>query len=317
MDSFSGKMAVITGGGSGMGRCLVTQLAEKGCHVAFCDLDDDAMRGTLELCADAGTAGTRVTAHRCDVSAEADLDRFREEIAAQHDTAHINLLFNNAGVSGGQSFVRDDRAQWEKTFDICWGGVYLGCRVFLPMLLEADEAHIVNTSSVNGFWACLGGSMEHTAYSAAKFAVKGFSEALVTDLRVNAPHIHVSVVMPGHIGTSIALNTHRMWSGEPSEMDAAAVERTRERWTRLDTGAAALSDDMVRDLVARSVEDFRDKAPTSAAEAADIMLQGVLDNRWRVLVGDDAVALDRAVREHPERAYEDNFFDFSIGGNPD
>ena len=80
-------------------------------------------------------------------------------------------------------------------------------RTFLPLLLKADEGHIVNTSSVNGFWASVGMGVPHTAYSAAKFAVKGFTEALINDLRLNAPHIKCSVVMPGHIGTSIVSNT--------------------------------------------------------------------------------------------------------------
>ena len=84
---------------------------------------------------------------------------------------------------------------------MCWGGVYNGSRAFMPLLVASDEGHIVNTSSVNGFWAALGPGTPHTAYSAAKFAVKGFTEALIIDLRLNAPHVHASVVMPGHIGT--------------------------------------------------------------------------------------------------------------------
>ena len=83
--------------------------------------------------------------------------------------------------------ITDSRAEWERTFNVCWGGVYLGVRTFLPMLQAADEAHIVNTSSVNGFWASLGPNVSHTAYAAAKFAVKGFTEALITDLRAQRP----------------------------------------------------------------------------------------------------------------------------------
>src|SRR5262249_57919553 len=99
------------------------------------------------------------------------------------------LLFNNAGIGGGGGFVKDDRAEWERTFDICWFGVYYCARAFLPLLTASDDAYIVNTSSVNGFWACLGPDVAHTAYSSAKFAVKGFSEALLVDLRLNAPHV--------------------------------------------------------------------------------------------------------------------------------
>jgi NAD(P)-dependent dehydrogenase (short-subunit alcohol dehydrogenase family) len=102
--------------------------------------------------------------------------------------------------------IAHERSEWERTFNICWFGVYYCTRAFLPMMLKADKGHIVNTSSVNGFWASIGPSVPHTAYCAAKFAVKGFTEALMTDLRLNAPHIKCSVVMPGHIGTDIVVN---------------------------------------------------------------------------------------------------------------
>lgn len=307
MKSFENKIAVVTGGGSGIGRALIQQLTAAGCHVALCDISEPHMAETVRLCQSAMDKGIRVTAHRCDVSSEADLNVFQQQVAEQHKTGHINLLFNNAGISGGQSFVRDDREHWDKVFAICWGGVYLGCRVFMPMLLASEQGHIINTSSVNGFWACLGGNVEHTAYSAAKYAVKGFSEALLVDLRKNAPHIKVSVVMPGHIGTSIALNSHQMWLGKPADMSAQQITRLRDRWASIDPDVAQLSDDMVREMAIRGGEDFRDKAPTSAGQAAQIILAGVQQGRWRILVGDDAVLLDKAVRANPEHAYEDDF----------
>ena len=310
MKTFENKIAVVTGGGSGIGRALVTQLATAGCHVALCDISEQNMADTLRLCQPAIDKGIRVTVHHCDVSSEAQLTALQQQVAEQHNTRHINLLFNNAGIAGGQSFVRDDREQWDKVFAICWGGVYLGCRVFMPMLQASEEAHIINTSSVNGFWACLGGNIENTAYSAAKFAVKGFSEALVVDLRLNAPHIKVSVVMPGHIGTSIAMNTQKMWLGDPADMDAQKTATVRERWSRLNPDTAQLTDDMVRDLAQSSGEQFRDNAPTSADQAAETILQGVQQEQWRILVGDDASALDKAVRDDPENAYTDSFFQF-------
>ena len=141
----------------------------------------------------------------------------------QQATDKIHLLFNNAGIGGGGSLFTNTREQWERTFNICWGGVYLGVRTFLPLLLKADEGHIVNTSSVNGFWASVGMGVSHTAYSAAKFAVKGFTEALINDLRLNAPHIKCSVVMPGHIGTSIVSNSRKVQSG--TESDRLNAER--------------------------------------------------------------------------------------------
>ena len=167
---------------------------------------------------DAAPDTTKVTAHGCDVSNEADVRRFRDEVVAQHDTDHINLLFNNAGIGGGGSFVTGDRAEWERMFGVCWGGVYNCSRAFVPLLVASDDGYLVNTSSVNGFWACLGPDVAHTAYSTAKFAVKGFSEALLTDFRLNAPHVKVAVVMPGHIGTDIVHNSRRVHRGRPDDV---------------------------------------------------------------------------------------------------
>ena len=168
-------------------------------------------RKPQRLCEAAGLPqGLRVTTHLADVSDAAQVERFRDEVAERHGTDRIHLLFNNAGIGGGGSMFAHSREEWERTFNVCWGGVYNCTRAFLPMLLKAEEGHIVNTSSVNGFWASIGPRIPHTAYSAAKFAVKGFTEALITDLKINAPHIKCSVVMPGHIGTSIPLNSRKI-----------------------------------------------------------------------------------------------------------
>src|SRR5882724_11550776 len=142
------------------------------------------MAKTRALCEADAPQGTRVTTHLADVSDEAQILRFRDETARDQDTDKIHLLFNNAGIGGGGSLVAGPREEWDKTFNVCWGGVYHCTRAFLPMLMAASEGHIVNTSSVNGFWASLGPNIPHTAYSAAKFAVKGFTEALITDLAV-------------------------------------------------------------------------------------------------------------------------------------
>ncbi len=150
MKDFAGKIAVITGGGTGMGRELARQLVAEGCNVAMCDVSADAMAETKRLCeAEKLPQGLRVTAHVADVSIEDQLKRFRDELIAQQATDKIHLLFNNAGIGGGGSLFTSTREQWERTFNICWGGVYLGVRTFLPLLVKADQAHIVNTSSVN------------------------------------------------------------------------------------------------------------------------------------------------------------------------
>ena len=308
MDEFTGKIAVVTGGGTGMGRELVVHLAREGCHVAMCDVSADAMDETVARCTDA-PAGTRVTATVADVSDETQVLAFRDAVAAEHATDHVDLLFNNAGIGGGGSFVRDPREEWERTFGVCWGGVYLCTRAFLPLLLASEAGHVVNTSSVNGFWASVGPHVPHTSYSAAKFAVKGFTEALIADFRVNAPHLRASVVMPGHIGTSIVINSSRAHGRDPKELtDEQLLEvRTRFEGMGIDTGPA--SDEDLRQLLQQRAESFRDDAPTSAARAAEIILDGVRAGDWRILVGDDAHVLDELVRAAPRDAYEPAFMD--------
>src|SRR5947207_6931876 len=274
MKDFAGRIAVVTGGGSGMGRELVRQLAAEACNVAMCDVSEDGMAETRRLCEATGLPqGLRVTAHLADVSDEAQVERFRDEVSERH-ADKIHLLFNNAGIGGGGSMFAHSRKEWERTFNVCWGGVYNCTRAFLPMLQKAEEGHIVNTSSVNGFWASVGPRIPHTAYSAAKFAVKGFTEALITDLRINAPHIKCSVVMPGQIGTSIRANTRKIHSGdrEADAIDAAGLAQARERFALLGRDVSQLSDDQLRNLVVELERRFRDEALTSESQAATIIL---------------------------------------------
>ena len=310
MKDFAGKTAVITGGGTGMGRELARQLVAEGCNVAMCDVSAKAMAETVRLIeADGRPQGTKVTTHIADVSLEAALIAFREELKEQQQTDRIHLLFNNAGIAGGGSMVTDSRASWEKTFNVCWGGVYLGVRTFLPMLMAADEGHIINTSSVNGFWATIGPNVSHTSYAAAKFAVKGFTEALVTDLRLTAPHIKCSVVMPGHIGTSIASNSRKVqMDTESDDLSAEEIAQTRERATKTGMDMTQVTDAMISAMAAERARSFLEDAPMTAAAAATVILDGVKSERWRILVGDDAHTLDEWVRKDPERAYEPEFY---------
>lgn len=311
MKDFAGRIAVVTGGASGMGRELVRQLVAEACNVAMCDVSAAGMAETQRLCEAAGLSqGLRVTTHLADVSDPEQVQRFRDEAADRHASDKIHLLFNNAGIGSGGSMIANSREEWEKTFNICWGGVYNCTRAFLPMLLKAEEGHIVNTSSVNGFWASVGPRVPHTAYSAAKFAVKGFTEALITDLKINAPHIKCSVVMPGHIGTGIPLNSRKIQSGDQSDaMTTAQLAQARARIASMGRDVSRLSDDEIQKLVAERERRFREEAPTTAAEAATIILDGVKADRWRILVGPDAHILDEMVRAAPERAYDTNFFE--------
>ncbi len=309
MERFEGRLAVVTGGGTGMGRELTRQLAAAGCRVAMCDVSADNMAETKALAEADAAAGVTISTFVADVADEAQLRAFGAHVEQAHTTDHINLLFNNAGIGGGGSFVIDDRDVWEKVFAVCWGGVYLGTRTFLPMLLAADEGHVVNTSSVNGFWASLGPGMAHTAYSSAKFAVKGFTEALITDFRLHAPHLRASVVMPGHIGTSIVFNSGGYFDRHPKELRAEHIAEIRARYQTQGVDLSAASDEDIRSMVVQQAESFRDQAPTSAAEAATIILDGVRRNDWRILVGNDAHILDGLVREDPTAAYEPSFMD--------
>ena len=310
MKDFAGKIAVVTGGGTGMGRELARQLVAEGCSVAMCDVSARNMAETVALCqADGVPQGVRVTSHLADVSDEAQLIAFRDEAAAQHDTERLHLLFNNAGIGGGGSMIADSREEWERTFNVCWCGVYLGVRTFLPMLQAADEAHIVNTSSVNGFWASVGLGVSHTAYSAAKFAVKGFTEALMNDLRLNAPHIKCSVVMPGHIGTSIVSNSRKIQAGTESDrLNPNEIDQARQRLKGMGIDTASMSDEDIQAIALDRARTFRDEAPTTASAAVKVILDGVKAERWRILVGDDAHKLDERVRKTPERAYEPEFY---------
>ena len=310
MEQFADRIAVVTGGGTGMGRELAKQLAGEGCHVAMCDVSAESMAETRAACEQLAPAGTRVTTHRCDVSEEDQVVAFRNAVVRDHETDCIHLLFNNAGIGGGGSMLTDDRKEWDKTFAVCWGGVYYCTRAFLPLLVASPEGHLVNTSSVNGFWASLGPGVPHTAYSAAKFAVKGFSEALINDLRMNAPHVKVSVVMPGHVGTSIVINSGVVLGRpSPKEMTAEDLLPVRERLARQGLPVDGATDDQLRMGLEMMAVAFRDMAPLSAAAAATQILDGVRAERWRILVGEDAVALDRQVRSAPEEAYEPSFME--------
>jgi NAD(P)-dependent dehydrogenase (short-subunit alcohol dehydrogenase family) len=257
-----------------MGRELVRQLAAQGCDVAACDVNADDLAETMELARQQGAGSVSMSDHLCDVCDEAAVRRFADAALAAHGRDHVDLVFANAAIGGGGSFIRDPREQWERVFAVTWWGVYYTARVFLPLLIAAPEGVLVNTSSINGFWASLGPAWPHTAYSTAKFAVKGFTESLIEDLRVNAPHVTVALVMPGHVATNIVGNSMRALG----VTDAAAI--------------------------AQANAGFREHAPMTAAQAATVILDGVRSGQWRILVGDGARSLDEFVRASPEAAYD-------------
>ncbi len=188
--------------------------------------------------------------------------------------------------------------------------MYYVARAFLPLLIASSDGVLVNTSSVNGFWASLGPGIPQTAYSTAKFAVRGFTEALIEDLRVHAPHVRVVLVLPGHVGTDIIVNSLRARGlPEPEHMSDAQVQAlippdVRAGLSRAGALPEGASADQLRHLLTRMNADFRDKAPVSAADAGAVILDGVRSGAWRILIGEDAKMIDAAVRAKPEAAYD-------------
>ena len=308
MQDFRGRIAVVTGGGTGIGRELARKLIAQGCHVAICDVVETNLEETLKLCRANNPAKAKLSGFVCDVADETQVQGFCRDLQATHSTDHINLLINNAGISGGGSFIESTREEWERTFNICWSGVYLVTRAFMPLLLRSTEGHLVNMSSANGLRAVLGGHVPHTAYSSAKFAVRGFSEALIHDFRFNAPHLSVSVVMPGHVGTEIMTNSTRILGhNQPEHWTEEELEKVRARWKISGLHRVQdMDDDQIRTEGKKEIENSRNMG-LSPAEAADIILDGVKNKTWRILIGKDTEALDVLVRQSPESAYDPDF----------
>ena len=199
MTAISGAAAAVTGAASGIGRALALELAARGCDLALADRDE---AGLKTLAAEIGTTNSRkVTVHRVDVGEPAEIDAFAQAAIAAHPG--LNIVVNNAGVALLGQFNEIDQAQMEWLFNINFWGVVHGTRAFLPHLSRQREAHIVNLSSIFGIIAPPG----QTAYAAAKFAVRGFSESLRHELQMAASPIRLSVVHPGGVSTSIVRNS--------------------------------------------------------------------------------------------------------------
>jgi len=262
---FEDRLAVVTGGASGIGRELLHQLVRRGTHVAACDIDRNGLDAAVRQ-ARAINPDVRVTAHVHDVADQKSVVRFAKEVAKLHASRAIHLLFNNAGIVGGTSFVVGQRDEWERTFAVSWFGTYYCTRAFLPMLIAADQGVIVNTSSVSGVWASLGARAPHTAYSSAKFAIRGFTESLLVDLRVHAPHVSAVLVIPGHVRTGMPAPP-RSWRRALNSL-------------------------------------FADYKPVSSTQAAEAILSAIAKGNWRVIIGQDAQAVDERVRADPWTAYD-------------
>lgn len=269
MKQLGGKVAVVTGAASGMGRALAERLAASGCHLALADVQADGLEETARLAQEAAReAGftLRCTRTLLDVADRAAVEEFAAHVVRQH--GGVDLLFNNAGVAltGEVQHLAYDDMHWLMNINF-WGVVH-GCKAFLPYLQQADEAHIVNTSSVFGLISV----PTQSAYHAAKFAVKGFTDALRLELASTG--IAVSCVMPGGVKTNIV---------------------RASRYRAADNAAPTLDDMAVR---------FEQYAALTPRQAADQILRGVQKRKAHILVGRDARLLALLVRLFPVGYYK-------------
>jgi short-subunit dehydrogenase len=261
MTAISGSAAAVTGAASGIGRALALELAARGCDLALADRDE---AGLLEVAAEIGKAHKRkITTHRIDVGVAAEIEVFAQGAIAAHPG--LNIVINNAGVALLGAFGEVDQAQMEWLININFWGVVHGTRAFLPHLSTRREAHIVNLSSIFGIVAPPG----QTAYCAAKFAVRGFSESLRHELAMANSPVKLSVVHPGGVLTNIVRNSR--------------------------TGSG-ISDNARR---AESIDRFDAIAKTTPPIAAQRIIAGIEKNQPRILIGNDAKFLDLLQRFRP------------------
>jgi short-subunit dehydrogenase len=261
MTAISGSAAAITGAASGIGRALALELAARGCDLALADRDE---AGLQQLAAEIGRDPDRkVSVHRVDVGEPGQIQDFAAAAIAAHP--ELNILINNAGVALLGSFAEVEQAQMEWLININFWGVVHGTRAFLPHLANQRAAHIVNLSSIFGIIAPPG----QTAYCAAKFAVRGFSESLRHELAMANSPVKLSVVHPGGVSTNIVRNS------------------------RTGTG---VSDNARR---AQSIDRFDAMAKTTPAAAARRIIDGIEKNQPRILIGNDAWFMDLLQRFRP------------------
>ncbi|MCG2631315.1 SDR family oxidoreductase [Bradyrhizobium sp. WYCCWR 13023] len=251
--------AAITGAASGIGRALAIELASRGCDLALADRDEAGLKA---LAAEIG-AQRKISVHRVDVGEPDDIAQFAREAIAAHPA--LNIVINNAGVALMGTFEEIDQAQMDWLFDINFWGVVHGTRAFLPHLKARPEAHIVNISSIFGIIAPPGQS----AYAAAKFAVRGFSESVRHELAVAGSPVRLSVVHPGGVATSIARS---------SRTGVGVTDNARR---------------------AQMIDRFESAARTTPKDAALRIIRGIEKNEPRILIGNDARFMDILQRFRP------------------
>jgi len=261
MTTIRGSAAAVTGAASGIGRALALELARRGCDLALADRDEAGLQAVAAEIAKAGQR--KVTVHRVDVGEPSEIAAFAEAAGAAHPA--LNIVVNNAGVALLGQFNEIEQAQMEWLFNINFWAVVHGTRAFLPQLARQREAHIVNISSIFGIVAPPGQS----AYCAAKFAVRGFSESLRHELALANSPVKLSVVHPGGIATNIARN---------SRTGSGVTDNARR---------------------VQSIERFDALAKTTPTAAALRIIAGIEKNAPRILIGNDARFMDLLQRFRP------------------
>lgn len=255
MKSFKNKVAVITGAGSGIGRALAIQLAKEHCQLALSDINMAGLQKTEQLIREFDTT-LQIKTYSFDVSNQQAMLAHAEEL--EKEFGHINLLFNNAGVALSARLDEVTREDFEWLFNINFWGVVNGTEAFLPSLKRSGDGHIINISSVFGMISL----PKQGTYNASKFAVRGYTESLVQEMKVKGHKVGVSCVHPGGIATDIARN---------ARMDA--------------------------DDQANGMADTFDKVvQTTPEQAAKTILKGVRNNKRRIMVGPDAHLIHFLVR---------------------
>jgi short-subunit dehydrogenase len=261
MTAIAGAAAAVTGAASGIGRALALELAARGCDLALADRDEPGLQGVAAEIARAHPR--KVTLHRVDVAEPEQIEAFAQSAVTAHPG--LNIVINNAGVALLGQFTEIDQAQMEWLMNINFWGVVRTTRAFLPQLSRQPEAHIVNLSSIFGIIAPPGQS----AYAAAKFAVRGFSESLRHELQMAKSPVRLSVVHPGGVATNIARN---------SQNGKGVTDNARR---------------------AQSIERFDAVARTTPAAAALRIIAGIEKNAPRILIGNDARFMDLLQRFRP------------------
>jgi NAD(P)-dependent dehydrogenase (short-subunit alcohol dehydrogenase family) len=268
MDDLRNRVAVVTGAAGGIGRALATHLAGFGCQLALCDLDEIALERTRAACE---ALGARASCRVLDVSKAPPVFAWAEEVVARHGAPL--LVFNNAGVTLLATVKSLTLEEFQWLMGINFWGVVHGTKAFLPHMESAGGGHIVNISSAFG----LIGNPGQAAYTASKFAVRGFTEALSIELGVEGSPVLAHIVHPGGTATGIARNA-RMGENQVSE-------RPRDEM----------------------LAEFDRMARTTADDAARAIVEGVRRGRRRIVVGIDTrviSALQRLLPNNYQRLVE-------------